>query len=60
MIGIDSNRYDYKSMLNLDVSILSFTEHHADPEKYVILACENGIIKIFQPSTNNVIDTFDI
>ena len=47
MIGIDSNRYNNKSMTSLEVSILSFTEHHADPENYAILACENGIIKIF-------------
>jgi len=47
MIVIYSNRYNNKSMMNLDVSILSFTEHHADPENYAILACENGIIKIF-------------
>jgi hypothetical protein len=60
MIGIDSNRYNNKSMMNLDVNILSFTEHHAEPESYVILACENGIIKIFQPSRNNVVATFDI
>lgn len=47
MIGIDSNMYNKKSMTSLDLSILSFTEHHADPENYAILACENGIIKIF-------------
>ena len=31
MIGIDASRYTNKSMMSLEVSILSFTEYHADP-----------------------------
>jgi hypothetical protein len=47
MIGIDSDGFSKKSMMNLEESILSFTEYHAEPETFVIMACENGIIKIF-------------
>ena len=60
MIGIDSNRYNNKSLMPLDVAILQFTEFHADPANYVILACEYGKIKILQPSRNMIVASFDI
>jgi hypothetical protein len=39
---------------------MKFTEFHADPNNYVILACENGNIKIFQPSRNLLAGNFDL
>jgi hypothetical protein len=59
-MSIDSNTHRMKSSLTLPGAALYFTEFHADPQNYVVLACENGIIQIFMPSRNNVVATFDI
>jgi hypothetical protein len=39
---------------------MKFKEFHADPKNYVILACDCGIIKIFQPSRNLLAGNFDL
>ena len=44
----------------MECSCLKFTELHSDPETYVIMGCENGLIKILQPARNHVIASFDL
>ena len=60
IIGYDSQRYTKKSNMTLEIPCMKFTEFHADPNNYVILACENGNIKIFQPSRNLLAGNFDL
>ena len=60
IIGIDSERYTLKSNMTMNEACLKFTPYHADPENFAIMACDRGIIKIFQPARNMISATFDI
>jgi hypothetical protein len=60
IIGVDSERYTNKSTMMLDVACLKFTNFHAEPENFAIMACERGIIKIFNPARNMIAATFDL
>jgi hypothetical protein len=39
---------------------MSFTAFHSDPATYVIMACEQGTLKIFKPARNLITGSFDI
>ncbi len=60
IIGVDSERYTNKSTMTLEIACLKFAKFHADPDNFVIMACEKGIIKIFNPARNSISATFDI
>ena len=60
MIGLDSQKYTLKTNTPLDKSCMSFTAFHSDPGTYVIMACEQGTLKIFKPARNLITGSFDI
>lgn len=60
ILGFDSERYTKKSNMTLEVACMKFSEFHADPQNFVILACDEGKIKIFQPSRNFIAGQFDL
>ena len=35
-------------------------DYHADPQNYIILACDDGIIEIFYPYKNKIVESFDL
>jgi len=47
MILYSSEDYKKKDSITLPNSCHKFTEFHADPTNYVILACDNGNIIIY-------------
>lgn len=44
LLLIDSKNFKNKQLIKLDMCIYQFTEFHADPNNYMILACEKGTI----------------
>ena len=60
LIGYDSQTYNKKLSVSMNCTCQKFTELHSDPQNYLIMGCENGIIKILQPSRNQVIYEFDM
>lgn len=60
IIGIDSQKYTTKCRLPIDSCCLTFTEMHSDPENFVIMGCEKGVLKIMQPARNLVVSQFDM
>jgi DNA-binding beta-propeller fold protein YncE len=60
ILSIDSSSYKNIGTITLPGSTLYFTQFHADPQNYVLLACDNGIIQVFYPARNNIVATFDV
>ncbi len=60
ILGIDSQKYTAKCRLPIDSCCLTFTEVHSDPENFVIMGCERGVLKIMQPARNLVVSQFDM
>ena len=59
MTGFNAVTSASKSSIQLEQPCMSFTQFHADAD-YLILACEQATILIYNPVRNNVLATFKI
>lgn len=60
LAAYDSNWYNKITSINLNAACMKFTEFHGDPANFVILACEDGVIQILQPSTMQIIGQYSL